>query len=70
MCMGRASLSRGATQIMLAAISNSLYRAIPSDSSFAAPEWNKYVLLLPYTTRQLSAKLDISLLFHRVYIFI
>ena len=34
----------------------SLYRASPSDSSSAAPERNKYVLLLPRTTRQLSEK--------------
>lgn len=34
----------------------SLYRASPSDSSSTAPERNKYVLLLPRTTRQLSEK--------------
>ena len=51
---GASEISRGATQIVLAANSLTLYRAYPSNSSSAAPEWNNHALLLSFTDRQLS----------------
>lgn len=45
--------ARGATQFAEGQLF-SLYRANPSDSSFAAPERNRYALLLSCINRQLS----------------
>lgn len=45
---------------------SALYRAYPSNSSFAASERNSYACLLARINRQLSEKLCTLLLLHRV----